>query len=331
MTESEIHDLLALSPAELIEQLPLQPDLLDQMAPQRASHTLERALLHLLMLEFAILLRPLLPKTRRLLINWSRKFELFNLKTLIRGKLNGLDIDTIREDLYDLPAIISLPHEEMLHAENVLEMLRMLEYGPYASIARQSRSVYEEQNEPFSLDAAIDRLYYTNFYRNSRDVGVRDTASLNYLVSTMIDRQNILWLLRYRFAYHFSPSKTYYLLIAEGGKITRPSLMELADLKSFDNLIAALPEPYSSLLKSAVNGMQVRQYLDEHLRLEAIKLTKRSPCAVVAALSYMVARENDLRKVFAIVQGRLLDLDSDSIHEALAIPSSAETGIREAS
>ena len=42
-----------------------------------------------------------------------------------------------------------------------------------------------------------------------------------------------------------------------------------------------------------------------------------SPCAVVSAFSYLVAREKDLRRLFAIVQGRLLDLDTETIEEAV--------------
>ena len=38
-----------------------------------------------------------------LMMAWGRKFALYNLKALIRGKLFDLDAKEIRENLYDLP------------------------------------------------------------------------------------------------------------------------------------------------------------------------------------------------------------------------------------
>jgi V/A-type H+-transporting ATPase subunit C len=321
LSEAAIDELMGLSLDDLgvrfaLESMPGPPT-----EALLSSHVIERHLLHLLMMDFSLLLRPLTHKGRELLLHWSRKFELYNLKTLIRGKLNGLEIDRIRDDLYALPKAIRLPHEALLHAENVLEMLRMLERGPYALIARQARQVYEEQNEPFSLDAAIDRLYYTSMARHVRESQVMDRPGLEHLVNLMIDRQNILWLLRYRFAYHFAPSNAYYLLIPHGGGIDRQQLMKLSNLESFEALITKLPAPLSRLLSQASNSMQIRQLLDFHLTEQAKRLIDNSPCVVVAALGYLVARDKELQRVRAIIQGKLLNLDQDLIKEAVMGPA----------
>jgi V/A-type H+-transporting ATPase subunit C len=320
MNEAQIGELMSLPLTELGERFQLESVLQEQREPLQSSHIIERALLHLLMLEFILLLRPLTSHGRALLLHWSRKFELYNLKTLIRGKLSGLPIERIRDELYHLPKYIRLPHEALLQAENVLEMLRMLERGPYALIARQARQVYEEQNEPFSLDAAIDRLYYTSMTRHVESAQVSDKQGLKHLVSVLIDRQNILWLLRYRFAYHFAPSNAYYLLIPSGGGIDRQQLMQLSNLESFDTLVARLPPPLSRLLGETDNSMQVRQQLDRYVTDEARRLIYRTPCVVVGSLGYLVAREKELRRVFAIIQGRLLKLDQALIEEAVLGP-----------
>ncbi len=320
LNDTMINELMALSLPELAERFHLQSILQEDDEPLQSSHLIERTLLHLLMLEFILLLRPLTRKGRELLLHWSRKFELYNLKTLIRGKLNGLEMERIRDELYDLPKYIRLPHEALLRAENVLEMLRMLERGPYALIARQARQVYEEQNEPFSLDAAIDRLYYTSMVRHVQSAQVTDKPGLQQLISSLIDRQNILWLLRYRFAYHFAPSNAYYLLVPSGGGIDRRQLMQLSNLESFDELVARLPATLSRLLSATANSMQVRQQLDRYVAEQARRLIYSSPCVVVASLGYLVAREKELRRVFAIIQGRLLKLDQALIEEAVLGP-----------
>ncbi|WP_275098534.1 V-type ATPase subunit [Sedimenticola hydrogenitrophicus] len=277
---------------------------------------IERGLIHSLMQELSILLRPLGGTARDILVYWSRKFELLNLKALIRGKLNHLPYDQIRESLHSLPPLISLPHETLLRTENVPELLRQLEQTPYEAIARQARRVYEEKNESFSLDATIDHRYYTGLLRHARHCDAADQAPLLKLIGSLIDRQNLPWLLRYRLNYALSPSETYYLLIPSGRHLHTDLLKQLVNMQEMARILEALPEPLNSRLAGLRQIMEVEQSLTDDLNRQARKCLQLSPSAVARSLAYMMLREMDLRRVFAIIQGRVLALDPQLIRQA---------------
>ncbi|MCU7921678.1 MAG: V-type ATPase subunit [Candidatus Thiodiazotropha sp. (ex Dulcina madagascariensis)] len=317
LSPPEIERLKGLSLNQLGETFDLLPIFEEAIDTRQKSRLVEQALLHRLMRELSVLLRPLSGRSRGLLLYWPRKFELYNLKTLIRGKLSHLGMEEIRDNLYELPENIRLPHESLVQAENVLEMLRQLDQGPYALIARQARNVFEEQHETFSLDAAIDRLYYTGMLRHANITDSIDKRGLKQVIGIMIDRQNILWLLRYRLAYHFAPSEAYYLLIPYGGRIQRDNLMELANLDGLETIIDHLPAPFRTLLSGAENTTQVRQRLDRTVSVELQKLMRYSPDAVVSALSYLIIRDMDLIRLYAIIQGKLLQMDQAMLDEAV--------------
>ena len=291
----------------------------DGMPANEQNLILERSLINTLMFELSVLTRPLTGSARNLLVYWSRKFELFNLKTLIRGKFSGLDMQEINSNLHDLPASIALPHDELLQAENVLEMLRLLEHGPYAYIARQARKVYETKNEAFSLDAAIDRSYFSGLIRAAEITDSADKKALRPLIGDLIDRQNILWLYRYRFRYQLSPSETYYLLIPAGRLIDRDKLMHLANLNSFNEIAENLPTSLAESIGDCTNVMEIRQHLDQQTGDECRRLIAHSPSSVTRALAYMVARQTDLANIRAILQGRTLGLDNELIREASGV------------
>lgn len=276
----------------------------------------ERSLIHQLMHELSILLRPLGGSARDTLIYWSRKFELFNLKALIRGKLNDLPYDQIRESLHTLPALISLPHEQLLRTENVPELLRQLEQTPYEAIARQARQVYEEKNESFSLDATIDHRYYTGLIKHARSCDREDQGPLLRLIGSLIDRQNLPWLLRYRLNYRLSPTETYYLLIPSGRHLHPELLKQLVNMQEISHILDALPEPMHHHLAGLGQVMAVEQALTDDLNREARKCLHFSPSAVTRSLAYMLLREMDLRRVFAIIQGRILGLERPLIRQA---------------
>jgi len=276
----------------------------------------ERALIHTLMNELGVLLRPLDGTARNILIHWTRKFELYNLKALIRGKLQGLPFEQIKHDLYDLPPLISLPHDRLLRTESVLELLRSLEQSPFADIALQARQVYEEKNEPFSLDAAIDRTYYTGLLRRIRRATAKDYDSLQRLAGSLIDQQNLIWLLRYRFSYQLSPSETYYLLIPFGRQLHQERLKMLVNLEQFERVIEKLPNGLRECLDGVADLPGAERLLEANSALQTRKSLRFSQSAVTRSLAYLILREMDLKKLYVLLQGKVLNLNDSLIRTA---------------
>ena len=104
--------------------------------------------------------------------------------------------------------------EDLAHAEDVGELLRRLESSPYADIVRPARRAFEESHDPFILDAALDRSYYEGLEHRALPLENVAGQSFRRLMSSLIDRLNLVWLLRYRFNYNLPPAQVYYLLVA---------------------------------------------------------------------------------------------------------------------
>jgi len=284
------------------------------------NRAVERAFIQTLMRELSVLLRPLQGPARGVLVHWIRKFELYNLKALIRGKLHGHPDQEIEDNLYELPALISLPHKRLLRSEQVAELLRQLEQGHYSDIARQARRVYEEKNEPFSLDATIDQRYYTGLLKRARATEGVDHAPLLALVRVLIDQHNLEWLLRYRFNYALSASATYYLLIPFGRYLQRDRLKVLVNLDSPPAVIAALPEPLAKTLDGTADIASISYALSRvTMAPQATKSLKFSHSATCRSLAYLVLRELDLKRVLAVIQGKILKLDEALVGEAAGV------------
>ena len=255
----QIQGLAQLSLPELAERFELESVLDDQLSKRAKSRAVEQTLIRVLLSELAVLIRPMTAPERGLLLAWGRKFALFNLKTLIRGKLYNLDQAEIRENLYDLPDSMRLSDQELLRAENVLELLRILEQGPHRLIARQAREVYEQKREPFALEAAIDQRYYAELMRQAMQFQDENVHSLQQLLGAILDRIDLLWLLRFRFSYRLSPSETYYQLVPSPKLLHRDRLLELVNMETFEQVLAALPEPLQTLLAGSTSLIDVQR------------------------------------------------------------------------
>jgi V/A-type H+-transporting ATPase subunit C len=274
-----------------------------------------------LLADLAVLIRPMDADERALLLAWARKYALFNLKTLIRGKLHELDQGEIRENLYDLPARVRLPHQELFRAENVLELLRVLEGGPLRLIARQARKSYEQRREPFVLESAVDQRYYAELARQAgRFQGERERA-VQELLGAVLDSTNLVWLLRFRFSFGLSPSEAYYQLVPSKRLLHGARLLALADMESFEQVLQALPEPLDRLLADSTGLMDIQNRSDAHLMESCRRTLARGRFGVTRAMAYLILRERDLKLLYVMIQGRLLGLSQEQIDSAANLGS----------
>jgi V/A-type H+-transporting ATPase subunit C len=308
-------------PQGLAKRLGLMPILHDRLSNRARSRAVEQALIQTLLEELRILVRPMAPPARALVLTWGRRFALTNLKTLIRGKLYGLSPDEIRENLYELPpaARLNLPHEDLLGAENVQELLRQIERRPYRLIARQARQTYEKRREPFAMDAAIDQRYLAALVDQVSQFRDANAQPLQELIGALLDRASLLWLLRFRFSYGLSPSETFYQLVPSFGLMHRERLLALANLDSIGWVLEALPPPLKDLLTPSNNLIDVQKRIDHYLYREARRILRNSDSSVARALAYLILRRMELQRMFVLVQGALLDLPRDLVQIALGL------------
>ncbi|WP_295541368.1 V-type ATPase subunit [uncultured Thiohalocapsa sp.] len=303
----------------LAERLQLEPILDEQLSPRVKARAVEQTLLQRLLADLVVLTRPMAAAERGLLLAWARKYALFNLKTLIRGKLHALDQAHIRENLYELPARVRLPHQELYRAENVAELLRVLERGPLRVIARQARESYEQHRDAFVLEAAVDQRYYAELARQGNQLRGAEAPAIQYLIGSVLDRINVLWLLRFRFAFGFSPSEAFYQLVPSKRLLHRDRLLSLANIDGFDEVLAAMPAPLSSALAGSPSIIEVQRRVGVMLIDECRRTLKRGRSGVARALAYLILREHDLHRLYALIQGRLLGLPQEVIDIAVEL------------
>ena len=287
--------------------------------PSHYTGELDQSNVTILLSELAVLIRPLSGAARELLGYWAHRFELGNLKTIIRGKMADKPRSLIEQQLQDMGAFTSLPVDELLQSDTPAELLRRLEQTPYAEIASRARHLLEQGEALFALDAALDRRYFAGLARRGRSTDSGPGQPLRDIVGCMVDRVNLVWLLRYRFAYNLSPAQAYYLLIPASHRLLPQQMQHLAQCASFEDALSSLSNPFDKILEGARNTTEVTLKMEmENWRI-AENILRHSNFNVARALAYMMLRERDLRRLRAIACGRSMRMDGNAIRSALGI------------
>jgi V/A-type H+/Na+-transporting ATPase subunit C len=298
----------------LIEAETDQADLI-QLQYRAALGDLEKQLWQDLLADALVLVRPLKGAARQFFFDWLRKADIGNLKTLLRGKLGGLDDSVVRAHLLDLHPFSTLPVAALLGAEDAAEMLRLLERTPpYASAARQARLVYEKKHELFSLEATLDYVYLSLLLQQAQQVEKSERAPLLHLLGYVLERYNFIWMLRYRFNYGLSAAETHYLLVpgVHSDLLGLPSTA-LLDCTTLAETRARLPAIMQAWLGDAHTLFHIEQRVEERVREEARRVLRQSDHALARALAYLLLRECETRRLSAIMKGRRMGLSSAQI------------------
>jgi V/A-type H+-transporting ATPase subunit C len=183
----------------------------------------------------------------------------------------------------------------------------------------QARHLLEQGEALFALDAAIDRRYYEGLAQYGNDIGNMAGQLLRNLIGSITDRINLVWLLRYRFAYNMPPAQAYYLLIPASQRLPSEQLHQLAQSNSFDEALANLPPPYNALLAGATNITAATLRLEFETWRIAENILRHSTFNIARAFAYLLLRERDLRRLRAIVRGRAQHMPPSLIRTALGL------------
>lgn len=288
------------------------------LAEIEAGRYLEQTIIRSQLDDILILMRAS-GKARRFLEYWTLRFELSNLKAILRAKLSGRPIADVRKELIDLGFLASLPVEDLLQTEDIGELLRRLETTHYADIVRFARRAFEAQPRLFELDAALDRRFYHGLVELARQNEKKLGTGFRSLVEMLIDRINLVWLLRYRFLYRLPPSQVYYLLVPSHYRISSGVLRELSVIDRFEDVLAALPQPYRGWLAEAGSVYEVYTILEGRAVRNARAVLRSTAPGFARAFAYLTLREHDLKLVRAALKGHAIGLDAHTIRQAMGL------------
>lgn len=295
--------LLAEDPAEALIPGQLEQDATRQLAEET---------LHLL--------RGVSGSGRNLLRHWARRFDLTNFKIIVHGKVAGWAPDRIERHLLNLGSMESLPSRELVHCESVNEMLRHLQTGFYADMANQALLAQDQGGGLFDAEAALDRGYLSGLMDQVDQQRRTERTALLHFLGPHLDRQNLVWLLRYRFKFRLNPSHTYFLLEARGQYLTHAVLALLVQEQSMDAVLAGLPDVLQAQIPDHGGIVAIDQALLQRELRAARHVLRHEPFRLGRSLAYLLLREHQLKQLQGIVKGTRLGLAAGAIQEAVLAP-----------
>ncbi|MDF9744884.1 V-type ATP synthase subunit C [Natrinema salsiterrestre] len=259
-----------------------------------------------------------------LIARYLRKFDVWNLKTIIRGIYTDTDPEAIQTDLIRAGELEERTIDRLLEADTIEDVVEMLYNTSYYEPLTVAYEEFEETGALVPLENALDREFYENLLADLGRPQEGPEAKYVEFLEAEIDFRNARNALRLaRSGADLDPA-TYYI---DGGV-----LFDAADLNrlvgDYDALVDHIADSrrYGDRLSSALGRLrdadsliQFEHALDAALLEYADTLSSIYPASVSAVLSYILAKEREVENIRAIARGREVGLAENEIEEELVI------------
>ncbi|OFV67911.1 hypothetical protein DRN98_00940 [Methanosarcinales archaeon] len=131
---------------------------------------------------------------RALCVELLRRFEVANLKSVLRAKLSGLSREEL--DLIPVEGFFRRRLSRLIDLASIEEMIPLLEGTPYRAILEGNMAAFKETKKLFVLESALDAELFQSIWLQAKKLKGADAASAMKLLGTRFDMMNMMTILR---------------------------------------------------------------------------------------------------------------------------------------
>ena len=266
-------------------------------------------------------------RLHELIARYLRKYDAWNLKTVIRGIYTGFAYEAIQTDLILAGDLDEDLFERMARSDTIEEAIEMLDRTVYYEPLLEAYQSFEETDILVPLENAIDRQFYERLLGEQSVEGyVRREGPLAMYTEFLhaeIDFLNIKNALRLAYNESDVDPAEYFI---DGGRLFSPEEIR-ALVANTDQLVTALRtstygeelDPLLDELETAESLIQFEHALEGLILAYTERLANVYPVSVTSILSYILAKEREIENIRAIARGKEAGLTVSAIEEELVI------------
>ncbi|MBP2146340.1 V/A-type H+-transporting ATPase subunit C [Methanofollis sp. W23] len=261
----------------------------------------------------------------RFVQSYLRHWDIQNVLTILRGKMQGVKPGKIKEVLVPAGELDKNALDRLLAEDSpdrIVEAVKGRRLGPLLSAG------LHEALETGSFATLENELYKNLYMQMVSDAkgGVAGGYEFLGYIQTEIDTRNIMNLFRFR-GQHASGEEIKALLIPGGKAFTVDELVRMSTIENLDELIEAAKKKTRDPELAAVFD-ELRQQRPVHevevllttYRLKQMeRLSKRYPFSVLPILAYLEMKRYEVANLRAIARGKEYGLANERIEGYLVM------------
>jgi V/A-type H+-transporting ATPase subunit C len=264
------------------------------------------------------------------------RYQVFNLKTILRGQALAIPADEILDTLIPAGDLREADFRRLTQQTSVRAVVDVLAtwHHPYAPALLQAMPRYAEQRDLAEIELALDRARYALAFAELDEQDDDNAQLVRKILQREIDVTNMLTVIRLsewggsamRLMERYGSSAPAVLLVQGGGWATQ-KLFGLSSIPTLDQLVRDLHETeFGNALARAqarYNETHALTAFEDELETYSIQqnlaLFHTDPLTIGIAIAYLTALINEVRNLRVIGRGKVAGWSRDEIEKELRL------------
>jgi len=252
-----------------------------------------------------------------LIVEYLRRWDIREIKTILRGKLYGASDEEILRVLVPSGELPLEFLQSLVRKPSINEVIEALKDTVYYEIIKD----IDYSESLMKLEDALDKFYYVRMV----DLVSKITGSSLYLrvVQMEIDVANLKTLFRLRNA-GISGARALEYIVPNGLYLTEQEIEKMvnAPFEEFVSLLGKYPywNAISDLVTDGIESLsRIELRLDKFLNEHVWKTSTFYPLTVLPMLGYMLSKDTEVENIQAIARGKEAGLSEAIIKDHLIL------------
>ena len=314
--KDEYHKLMKMSLAEITRYLEesVYKEEIDKFAVKYNGIALLEHALHLNTVKCFEKLKRISSRNINLVLNaYLKRMDVYNLKTIIRGKFTNMPDNEIVELLFPIGTMNMDFLLGLIKCNTIKDVLVNSGFIDRKD-AEKAYKEFDKYRNLFELENILDKAYYNFLLSFSKRIRHNGKKFREYIQSE-IYANNLLTILRLKKGL-LEKSNTVKYLIFTGSKKIDSWLVALADLKSMNEIIEAVGKKDREMRKALIPIRDANSIVDIEIAIKKYLLRKtllfqnKYPLSMNIVFGYLLGKEVEIRNINLIAKGKQFGIDT---------------------
>jgi V/A-type H+-transporting ATPase subunit C len=253
--------------------------------------------------------------TKDFMEEWSRVYEIENLKILTRSIINGKPVDF----LYRLGDFNKIQLSLVKDVKTLDELQDFLSGTPYYRLALDSFPRLKEEKDSFYFEMSLDNYYARRLKKKMSSLLPADSKDVKGVLFYFLEMNRILWIYRAKFYYQLQREETAAML---------PNILKVLSKNLYEELLGAeSEEAFVNLLREhgflekekAEGDFSLEKEVGFHLAKRARKHLGGSPFSVGVLLSFVVLHNINVKNLVLLMESKRMKVENEKLMKMLVM------------
>jgi vacuolar-type H+-ATPase subunit C/Vma6 len=253
------------------------------------------------------------------LFEWLvRRYQMENLKVVMRAWSRGLSLNKIEGNLTSMPQNYALPVEKMLAAPDISALVALVPAREYAGALAPGIPRYTQDSKLFYLESALEQGYYSKAMKLAEALEGDDREPCMRIIKNEILCYNVIFVLRCVRTYELGRDAVADLVVQRGVFSDKPYVDAVAS-SGVERLFEAVPHlrSFNPSGRPVATIMDLEDMFARYLYRLVVSQFAASILDFGAVAAYYYLKQFELRDILRVGEGIRLGVPAGEIIKRL--------------